>query len=754
MDEEEKDLNKINDNYLFIFIDKAIHAASLQNSQITISISLHPSIYPLTSPPIFVKFNHVRFSFGLMLPFSEILNGEIHSISELKIQLILKENLTSRIIGKCFIPFTSNDKSLISHFEDTSIHSLDTDRNENNTEINSIDQKIDNLPYFFHQCSRFSILSPKQPKDANNLDKKIEICQVIVSIAFGNDKDKEKIIPTDAVCYEQIRIKRNYKQKIYSSASPTPVSSPKPAMLESSNVNSNLLSPNLIRNRNIIIYNQDRVKTNRNNIHFTKKDVNTSKINANSMKENNHTHIKFRNRNNNSSKSVSLTTDQIQFVIDNWKKYALQNGWSPPPEETHNQKGKIMIKKSPSNFNNTKTKFSSLMNRKLIQINHKSNNYLKNEDNDNTKLNDNKKEDTTTTTNTINYFNDIIESQFDSSNINKKNFIKGRKNKKKRSYAQYINTKKYGDKHKEHSKNESPSSVGPKRTTQYQLITDFSLDDSFLDKVQRNFNSDPPPHFSVIDDYDSFSSSTTPFDIFPSDNDYAKATQSSPEMLLNPSISVSEEFLSQNDDFRFCSSSLMIDSRKINDNSFSPNEKYKPTIPSNLSSSSSIISLNTPDYDDNINTNEKNRKICINNNDVEDITKASFESLEAMIKVPPIPTSHSSKYTITQFNNIFDLKPTIKFGKKEIISIQVFRAKPNPSEKIDTIYYSMRSNQKSKLNKEKEKGVPQLKYPSEPVQFSTSQSQMVIKKSPSLEKIFQDGHANISKLYEDSSSDD
>ena len=87
MDEEEKDLNKINDNYLFIFIDKAIHAASLQNSQITISISLHPSIYPLTSPPIFVKFNHVRFSFGLMLPFSEILNGEIHSISELKIKM-------------------------------------------------------------------------------------------------------------------------------------------------------------------------------------------------------------------------------------------------------------------------------------------------------------------------------------------------------------------------------------------------------------------------------------------------------------------------------------------------------------------------------------------------------------------------------------------------------------------------------------------------------------------------------------------
>ena len=153
---------------------------------------------------------------------------------------------------------------------------------------------------------------------------------------------------------------------------------------------------------------------------------------------------------------------------------------------------------------------------------------------------------------------------------------------------------------------------------------------------------------------------------------------------------------------------------------------------------------------DQMSISESGKIDCKDENEI-DITKSSFETLEAMVKIPPIQKEPHSNYNVSHFDNLFDSTPTVSFGEKEIISVTVFRTRPNPSEKLNTMYYSLKSSQKSKLTQKKDKIPPPLPL------IQPSDSKTVIKRSPSLEKIFQDGFMdsglNISGIYSDSSSE-
>lgn len=692
---------------LFIFIDKAIHASSLQNSRITISISLHPSIYPVSSPPILVQFNHIKFLFGLIIPFATFLNGGINSISDLKINIFFRDSLTSRIIGKCTVPFNSNSNNSVTQFENSPIQFLESANqiSKNDFEASDFSQRIENLPYFFHQYQRFPVFAQKVSKNEGSPNK-VELCKIILTVAIGKENDKEKIMPAEISSQGQIRFKRNYKPKssysppfinlrLQDKESDSPLSelrkySAKYSESDTSiridlekrkNSNNNIdqykqiSSSNNLEKRDFDLDNQTKSISN-HKIPITDK----SKIKKTSKYQNKKRlflNIKDTNKENSSQ---NLTKDQIQFIIANWEKYALQNGWSPPKINKKNENKNFKVS-SPTRQQTNKPKFLGLLNRKLIKISPKNANILHDKQ-------DNEKSD----------------------NKNNKNNETKLKKAQSDSISQTSSSLKK-EKNASQNKKFQSASVGPKKTTQYQLMTEFSLDDDFPDKVQKCFNSDPPPRLPIIDDeYEGTideNSAKSPVSIIDNDSDFERTTMSSPGFLstMSPTISNEEQFFSQNDSLK-CQSSQF--------------HSRNQTIESN---------------------NETK-------NTFDDATKSSFESLEAMIKVPPINSPIQLKYSITHFDDVFDSPPSVTFGEKEIISVQVFRARPNPSEKLNTIYYSM----KSKTSHKKEKVPPPLNLK------SLSEPQIPIQKSPSLEKIFQDGFMdsglNISGIYNDSSSDD
>lgn len=776
MDEKKKRLKSQDRICLFIFIDKAIHAASLQNSRITISISLHPSIYPVSSSPILVQFNHINFSFGLIIPFSTFLNGGIKSISDLKLQIIFRDSLTSRIIGKCNIPFNSKNDNQITQLEDTNHKSTEY-------ELINFSQKIEDLPYFFHQSSKFPIFSQRHSKNSGSPNK-VEICQIVLTVALGKESDKEMIMPTGVNSQEQIRFKRNYRPK--STYYSPPLSPDSNFKLQNEELNSPLSD---VEHYSSKFSDSDKFQSEKD-INFLEEkpkvrrkmsyEVNYKRISSSNNLKQRHLNIKDRNKFNlhinilnNSNRyqnknqsflnkniqykqdsSRNLTPDQIQYVIRNWEKYALQSGWSPPQIQDKKENKQFNVS-SPTSQQATQPKFSGLYVRKLIKISPKGSSIVISNQYDS----DNNRQESQNSEHSNKSSKNTDSESFDSFEIKDTksspitSISTSHNKKKKKNSTKFLNTSNDS----EDKRPKKGQSVGPKRTTQYQLMNDLSLNDDFPDKVQKCFNSDPPPRFPVINEYESSSEDekASPIGICDNDSDFEKTAMSSPGFLpiMSPTISNGEEFFSQNDSFEYQSSALL---KKIQKSvkidspssftSLQAETESNEEIVNGLKSENNNETIEKEIKNLELEDRNKNKQVNSDEGNFDEITKSSFESLEAMIKVPPIQKTPHLKYSIVHFDNLFDSAPSINYGKKEIINVQVFRARPNPSEKLNTIYYM-----RSQSNQKKEKIPPPL-----PLK-SLSEPQMPIIKSPSLEKIFQDGFMdsglNISGIYNDSSSE-
>ncbi|OHT17669.1 hypothetical protein TRFO_00967 [Tritrichomonas foetus] len=662
--------------HLFFFFDKVLHAVTLINKRLTFSLSLHPTIYPILFPPVYAKFSHVKISYGFSIPLSSL--SEL-SIANLKIILYIKESDSSKILGKCSIPLQD-----ISVPEDLEQH----------------------MPFYFYNMVQF-------PLHANNVSATkapTEICRIIGSVALGMDSHESIIAPTQLFHVEQIRYKKSKKAS----------------------------------------------------------------------------HVQ---------KSEKLALTQVNYIAKNWQKFAEMNGWIPPSDEQFsddhpniefnknidqysnneiilNSNHEIVLSQSP-NRNQSEKKVEKKRNSKInlsskdkksITLNPKNNRILQNAINRNSKLiksSNNYHNTHGVQNNEIKNENDERKPKFsglmDRKLLNFNSPIpKNEINNRTASYlSDASSTLARGDSMDHlsfHSskkpiytlkKNARSSSIGPQRTTQYQLMTAFELDDTFPDKVLKNFQSDPPPRFS---DMEEAVEETITSNYQELESQYEKSTQSLGFFEIDTVISsVSEEFLSSNTEARENKDRRSLikekehnhvqeikNEKNVSDHDeiqIQPNKNIQSNeetshVDETQSLSEEIINHDsqnenmennkfedgndlqshgkfpTETTDETTSTLSNHPEIVIIENDdtihekslendnISDIRSNqsfqsnAFDSLEAMINAPTVP----KQYQIDHYE-IFDSQPSFIFQQNQIISVHIFRVKPDPRQRKVTLNF-------------------------------------------------------------------